>query len=120
MEAYGKIARPGVQRLGTVGPGDDRDVGELHRLFQCTQIPQLVYVSGVGTYETSFDFAGGAGGTPPQTARNTTRAWVNHRQLLPLDITAATADVMENLVNGRNSVQVEVTSSPSKRAGQRR
>lgn len=37
-------------------------VGTLHQLVPWTQIPQLAQVNGVGTYETSFDFAAGAGG----------------------------------------------------------
>lgn len=121
MEACGKIARPGVQRLGTVGPGDHRDVGELHELLPWTQIPQLAHVSGVGTYETSFDFAAGAGGNATADGlalhlsfgpvSNTICALVNERQLPPLDLIATTADATYYLVNGRNSVRVEVTSS---------
>lgn len=39
------------------------------------------------------------------------RAWVNERQLPPLDLNDAVSDVTEYLVDGRNSVRVEVTSS---------
>lgn len=75
----------------------------------------------MGTYETSFHFAAGAWGNAEADGlalrlsfgpvSNTIRAWVNERQLRPLDLTDATADVTKYLVNGRNSVRVEVTSS---------
>lgn len=75
----------------------------------------------MGTYETSFDFAAGAGGDATADGlalrlsfgpvRNTIHAWVNGRQLPPLDLTDAVSDVTEYLVDGRNSVRVEVTSS---------
>lgn len=97
------------------------DVGELHDLLPWTQIPRLAQLSGVGTYETSFDFAADAWGNATadslalrlslRPVSNTIRAWVDERQLPPLDLTDATADVTKYLVNGRNSVRVEVTSS---------
>lgn len=75
----------------------------------------------MGTYETSFDFAAGAGGNATADGlalrlsfgpvSSTIRAWVNERQLPPLDLTATTADFTECLVNGWNSMRVEVTSS---------
>lgn len=71
--------------------------------------------------DSSFDFAAGTGENATADGlslrlsfgpvSNTIRAWVNERQLPPLDLIAATADVTEYLVNGRNSVRVEVTSS---------
>lgn len=96
-------------------------VGKLHHLVPWTQIPQLVQVSGLGTYETSFDFTAGAGGNATADGmalrlsfgpvRNTIRAWFNERRLPPLELTHAVADVTEYLIVGRNSVQIEVTSS---------
>lgn len=87
--------------------------------------PAAGEVSGVGTYETSFEFAAGAWGkgntktTDDGVAlrlsfgpvRNTICVWVNGRQLPALDLTDAVADVTQFLVNGSNSVRVEVTSS---------
>lgn len=97
------------------------DGGMLQELVPWTQIPQLAQVSGVGTYETTFDFAAGTEGNTTADGialrlsfgpvRNTIRAWVNERQLPPLDLTDAVADVTEYLISGRNSLRVEVTSS---------
>ncbi|KAL2283891.1 hypothetical protein FJTKL_09646 [Diaporthe vaccinii] len=97
------------------------EVGTLQKLLPWSEIPQLAQASGVGTYETSFGFAAGAGGNATADGlalrlsfgpvRNTIRAWVNGRQLPPLDLTDAVSDVTEYLVDGRNSVRVEVTSS---------
>lgn len=41
---------------------DTIEVGTLQKLLPWTEISQLAQVSGVGTYERSFDFAAEAGG----------------------------------------------------------
>lgn len=97
------------------------EAGKLQKLLPWTEIPQLAQVNGVGTYETSFDFAAGAGSNATADGlalclsfgpvRNTIHAWVNERQLPPLDLTDAISEVTEYLVDGRNSVRVEATSS---------
>lgn len=116
VESHGPASNDSVESaLETI------DVGELHDLLPWTQIPRLAQFSGVGTYETSFDFAAGAGGNATADGlalrlsfgpvSNLISAWANERQLPPLDLTDATADFTEYLINGRNSVRVEVTSS---------
>jgi hypothetical protein len=79
------------------------------------QIHGLEFVSGIGEYNTTFDFlydpaaVGAALSFGP--IKDTLRAWVNGQQVPPIDVTDPRVDITQFLKQGSNSVHVAVTST---------
>ncbi|KAI8305015.1 hypothetical protein K4K59_012523 [Colletotrichum sp. SAR11_240] len=90
------------------------DVGQLDSLRPWTNISGIEHLSGVGTYSTSFEWV-----VDDQTAvtinfgtvLNTLRAWVNGKQLAPVDPTDAVADISRFIITGNNTLRIEVTTT---------
>ncbi|KAF5525682.1 hypothetical protein CGCA056_v003743 [Colletotrichum aenigma] len=90
------------------------DVGQLDSLRLWTNISGIEHLSGVGTYSTSFEwvFDDQAAVTINfGTVLNTLRAWVNGKQLAPVDPTDPVADISPFIITGNNTLRDEVTTT---------
>ena len=104
----------------TYGASKHNTTHQLSGLVPWLDIPGLQNVSGRGYYSTTFNW-------PPISNDNnsaaedgafidfgfiyhTLRAYVNGRQLPPLDVTEARADIKEYLVSGTNTVEAVVAT----------
>lgn len=78
-----------------------------------SQIPDLVTVSGIGEYNSTFNFPH----DPEKTGalisfgpvKDTLCVWVNEQKILPIDITETQADITPFTKEGANTVRVVVT-----------
>ncbi|KAJ0342183.1 hypothetical protein COL26b_000679 [Colletotrichum chrysophilum] len=90
------------------------DVGQLDSLRPWTNISGIEHLSGVGTYSTSFECVvddQAAVTINFGTVLNTLRAWVNGKQLAPVDPTDPVADISRFIITGNNTLRVEVTTT---------
>ncbi|KAH6716535.1 hypothetical protein BKA61DRAFT_717923 [Leptodontidium sp. MPI-SDFR-AT-0119] len=91
------------------------NVGVLDKLVPWTSLPGHEQISGIGMYNSSFDFPH----SPSKVAAtvsfgpilNTLRAWVNNQLLPPIDVTDPRADLTRYLKQGLNSISIEVSST---------
>jgi hypothetical protein len=91
------------------------DIGDLNTLKPWIEIPGLQQISGIGIYNSSFHFPP----SPPDISAiisfgpilNTIRVWVNDQRIPPIDLTDPRADVTEYLMQGLNTLCVEVSST---------
>ncbi|KAJ0270470.1 hypothetical protein COL940_011644 [Colletotrichum noveboracense] len=90
------------------------DVGQLDSLRPWTNISCIEHLSGVGTYSASFEWVvddQAAVTINFGTVLNTLRAWVNGKQLAPVDPTDPVADISSFIITGNNTLKVEVTTT---------
>ncbi|KAL3303049.1 secreted protein [Colletotrichum asianum] len=90
------------------------DVGQLDSLRPWTNISGIEHLSGVGTYSTSFEWVvddQAAVTINSGTVLNTLRAWVNGKQLAPVDPTDPVADISRFIITGNNTLRIEVTTT---------
>lgn len=91
------------------------DIGTLNILRPWIEIPDLQQISGIGVYNSSFNFPH----SPSDVAAiisfgpilNTIRVWVNGKHIPPIDLNDPTVDVTEYLGQGLNTICVEVSSN---------
>ncbi|KAK2762365.1 secreted protein [Colletotrichum kahawae] len=90
------------------------DVGQLDTLRPWTNISGIEHLSGVGTYSTNFEWVvdnQAAATIDFGTVLNTLRAWVNGKELPPVDPTEPVADISSFIITGNNTLKVEVTTT---------
>lgn len=88
-------------------------------LLPWSKIPQVQNVSGVGIYTATLTLPSLRQLPHEQTATvihfgpvlNTLRAWINGKQLPPVDIFDAQLDISNYLIPGNNSIRVETAST---------
>ncbi|KAI8212848.1 hypothetical protein K4K52_006995 [Colletotrichum sp. SAR 10_76] len=110
--------------VNSYGPSADNDTlegevtiidgGQLDSLRPWTNIYGIEHLSGVGTYSTSFEWVvddQAAVTINFGTVLNTLRAWVNGKQLAPVDPTDPVADISRLIITGNNTLKVEVTTT---------
>lgn len=111
VEAYG----PSPNNDTLEGNTTTIDLGTLKDLAAWTKIDGIQNASGVGTYWTQFQWSENS-----QVAAiisfgpvlNTLRAWVNGKQIPAVDPTNPVADITNFVVDGENSIEIEVTTTP--------
>lgn len=95
------------------------DLGPQEPLLPWSEISGAQNVSGVGYYSANFDIPKLCQLPREQTAtiidfgvvHNSLRAWVNGKQLPAVDIMDAQLDISDYVVQGDNSIRVEVSST---------
>lgn len=110
VEAYG----PSPNNDTLEGNTTTIDLGTLTDLAPWTKIDGIQNASGVGTYSTQFQWS-----EDSQVAvvvsfgpvLNTLRAWVNGKQIPAVDPTSPVADITNFVVDGENSIEIEVTTT---------
>ncbi|KAI9170771.1 hypothetical protein HJFPF1_00242 [Paramyrothecium foliicola] len=88
-------------------------------LLPWSEISGAENVSGIGTYDATFNFPNICQLQKDQLSAiiyfgpvfNTLRAWVNGKQLPPIDAFDAKLDISDYLVTGTNSIRVETAST---------
>lgn len=88
------------------------EVGQLDSLRPWTNISGIEHLSGVGTYSTNFAWVVETAVTINfGTVLNTLKAWVNGKQLAPVDPTDPVADISRFIITGNNTLKIEVTAT---------
>ncbi|KAL6884436.1 hypothetical protein GGI43DRAFT_389117 [Trichoderma evansii] len=111
IESY----QPASALLDVAGTRKIVEVGTLETLVPWTNISGAEQLSGIGTYESTFDLHSWHG--PVVTSIrfgpvfSTLRAWVNGQVIPAVDLAEAVADISDLVVPGLNCIKVEVTSS---------
>jgi hypothetical protein len=90
------------------------DIGRLEHLTSWTEIAAIQNASGLGTYTTQFEWT-----RNDQTAviisfgpvLNTLKAWINGRQIPPVDPANPVADISSFVEDETNEIRIEVTTT---------
>jgi hypothetical protein len=90
------------------------DIGMLENLVSWTEIAAIQNASGLGIYDTKFEWT-----RDEESAviisfgpvLNTLKAWINGRQIPPIDPANPTADITSFVVDETNEIRVEVTTT---------
>jgi hypothetical protein len=110
VQAYG----PSPDHDSLEGKITTIDVGMLDYLVPWMRIPQVEHASGVGNYSTSFEMSttnSSAVHVDFGPVLNTMKAWLNGKQVPPIDPTNPVVEVTDLLVTGTNFMDVQVTTS---------
>ncbi|CAI4219795.1 unnamed protein product [Parascedosporium putredinis] len=95
------------------------ELGTLPELKPWSEISHVRNVSGVGVYQATFSMPKNYSRNMYASATmihfgpilNTLRAWVNDRLLPPIDLADAEVEISKYLVEGENTIRIEVSST---------